>query len=259
MAKTKSTIGNLIDGLQSDLSNYSTQRSIPDIVTFVESKEWLGLPYHPSNPINLFPMQKIMLKVFYKGTEGNENIILTEEELKLCESIGLDNPEKGDFIKKYQSDVQFRELVLVWGRRCISENSILINPEDGSLNKIGDLWDKGIKKIDSWTYDKNNNKMIRTQDAEIIYQGERECFELVSSSGHKIECTNNHPFLTPRGWVKLEDLDIKKDTIAICEKVYIQKDNNVLEKDTILIKNNNLDNAPFSFYNIKSIDFCGKK
>jgi len=60
---------------------------------------------------------------------------------------------------------------------------------------------------------------VRIKDSEIVFQGERDCYELTTSSGHKIECTKNHPFLTRRGWVKLEDLDIESDNVAIVEEI----------------------------------------
>lgn len=118
MAKTKdTTIGNLIDTLKVDLDSYHSKVDIPDIITFVESKEWLGICHHPTNPINLFPVQKIMLKTFYRGSIGNENLKLTEEEIKKLNELGLNNDDNGSVIEKYNSDNLFRELVLVWGRR----------------------------------------------------------------------------------------------------------------------------------------------
>jgi hypothetical protein len=116
MAKKK-TVSDFIDDLKVDINAQSQTVKMPDIITFVESKEWLGLPYHPSNPLTLFPVQKIMLKVLYRGSIGNENLQLTEEELDLCKKLGLEDPDRGAFLQKYQSDVLFRELVLVWGRR----------------------------------------------------------------------------------------------------------------------------------------------
>ena len=57
MAKKKQqSIGDLIEDIQADLS-VSIKRDIPDIITFVEDQEWLGMPFHPSNPLNLFSMQ----------------------------------------------------------------------------------------------------------------------------------------------------------------------------------------------------------
>ena len=89
---------------------------MPDIITFCEDKEYLGLPYLPS-PICLYPSQKIVLKAFYRGSKGNEKIKLTDEEIDLCKQWGLDNDENGNLLGKYVTDKTFRELVLVWGRR----------------------------------------------------------------------------------------------------------------------------------------------
>ena len=119
MAKTKEkkqSIGDLISEIQEDL-NKDVKREIPDIITFVESQEWLGIPFHPSNPLDLFSMQKIMLKVFYRGTIGNEDIELTEQEIALVEEAGLNEDDKGNFLDKYSNAELFKELVLVWGRR----------------------------------------------------------------------------------------------------------------------------------------------
>ncbi len=117
MAKVKQkSVGDLINEIQSDLAE-TTKRDIPDIVTFVESAEWLGLSERENNPIDLFPMQKIMLKTFYRGTIGNENLELTELELQVLEDTGLTDDDKGNVVGKYYSGNLFRELVLVWGRR----------------------------------------------------------------------------------------------------------------------------------------------
>ena len=89
---------------------------IPSITEFVESPKYLGLSAY-SPPVILFPMQHIMLKVFYRGTVGNENLTLTEDEIALLQYHGLTGEDRGDVVGKYLSDVKFRELVLVWGRR----------------------------------------------------------------------------------------------------------------------------------------------
>ncbi len=117
MAKNKKqSVADLIDDLQFEINSQCAQVEIPDIITFVESAEWLGLP-HQANKIDLFPMQKIMLKAFYRGSKGNENLKLTSLELNLLQIQGLNNDEKGNVIEKYNNGQLFRELVLVWGRR----------------------------------------------------------------------------------------------------------------------------------------------
>jgi hypothetical protein len=92
---------------------------VPDIMEFIESPDYLGLSHYEPTPIELFPFQKIALKAFYRGTKGNENLRLTDEEIQLCKDHGLDDPdfEQGDLLKKYESGNLFQELVLVWGRR----------------------------------------------------------------------------------------------------------------------------------------------
>ncbi len=194
------------------------QGHIPDIITFCESPEYLGLP-HLSNPINLYPAQRIILKVFYRGSLGNEEIQLTKKEIKLCQEWGLNCEDNGDILRKYSSNEMLRELVLVWGRRCISEDMTLIDPKDGSINKIGELYDACKKNIDSWTYNEETKQMEIIKNADIIEQGIREVFKLTTNSGHEIEVTANHPFLTQRGWIKLEDINIEKDRVAIVESV----------------------------------------
>ena len=115
MAK-KQSVGDLINEIQLDI-NSTTKKEIPDIITFVEDLEWLGITSHPSNPLSLYPMQKIMLKVFYRGTIGNEDLELTETEIALIEEAGLNEDDKGNFLDKYSNAELFKELVLVWGRR----------------------------------------------------------------------------------------------------------------------------------------------
>lgn len=108
----------LVDDLKNDIALSSTKTNIfiPDIITFCNSKKYLGLPLL-SNPVLLYPAQQIMLKAFYRGSLGNENLTLTEEEIQLCKEWGLTSEDKGNVLDKYYNNTIFRELVLVWGRR----------------------------------------------------------------------------------------------------------------------------------------------
>ena len=115
--KTKQSVADLIDELQMEIDSNEGPVQIPDIITFVESPDWLGLPHHDTNPINLFDMQRIMLKCFYRGSIGNEDLELTEREVEILENLGLNSDENGHVLDKYDNGELFRELVLVWGRR----------------------------------------------------------------------------------------------------------------------------------------------
>ena len=104
MAKnTKKSVSDLIDDISNDIEIIEDEKEIPDIITFVESEEWLGLPTHPTNPITIYPMQRIMLKTFYRGSEGNKNLELTEREIEICKDSRLDNDDRGDLLSKYNS------------------------------------------------------------------------------------------------------------------------------------------------------------
>jgi hypothetical protein len=102
------------------ISNSSEDTSIPDIITFVDDDRYLGLG-SPRNKIRLYTAQRVILKAFYRGSRGNENLQLTEEEIEWCKKNGLTdgNPDHGcgDILGKIATNHQFRELVLVWGRR----------------------------------------------------------------------------------------------------------------------------------------------
>lgn len=82
---------------------------IPDIIEFIYSKKYLG---YTSRGIQLFPIQTIILKCFYRGQLGNENLKLTDEEIEILKREHMDG-----VLEKYDSDEIFRELVLVLGRR----------------------------------------------------------------------------------------------------------------------------------------------
>jgi hypothetical protein len=122
--KKASPIAASLAALREELENevggsVASSGRIPDIMEFIESPDYLGMSHYEPTPIELFPFQKIALKAFYRGTKGNEDLKLTDEELALCREHGLDDPnfDQGDLLKKYESGNLFQELVLVWGRR----------------------------------------------------------------------------------------------------------------------------------------------
>lgn len=110
-------LGDLRKVIETTSLSSNIKRYIPSIEEFIDSEDYLGLPHRSPQPINLFPMQRIALKAFYRGSEGNENLKLSDEEMKLCRDLELDDEDNGDFIEKYESGNLFTEMVLVWGRR----------------------------------------------------------------------------------------------------------------------------------------------
>lgn len=101
---------NIISSMRDGISQY-VERKIPDIMTFVNDPEWLGLG------LDLYPIQQIALKCFYRGSQGNENLELNQAELNLLKRLGCDGPSRGNVLEKYNSKETFKDLVLIWGRR----------------------------------------------------------------------------------------------------------------------------------------------
>jgi len=113
-------LSTLLENVQSSFNAESSECVVPDIITFCEDSKYLGLKtfnQHQEVMTDLYPMQKIILKIFYRGSRGNENLELTPDEIQYCRDINLDDGDHGDALNKYFTKSRFRDLVLVWGRR----------------------------------------------------------------------------------------------------------------------------------------------
>lgn len=198
----------LLEKIKTVVKSQTNKQYVPNIIEFCESGQYLDLA------VNLYPMQRIILKTFYKGQPGNENIDLTEQEIQLLFELKLDG-----VLEKYYSGVLFRELILVLGRRCVSENTTILLAS-GECRKIGELWDSGIKKIDVISLDETDYNFYKSPKSEIILNGIKPTYEIKLNDGRCIETTGNHPFLTVEGWKKCEDLTMQ-DRVAVPSKITI--------------------------------------
>jgi len=101
--------------IETDTNDTNEKNYIPDIITFCNSPDYLNLS---ERGVSLRPFQEIILKIFYRGSVGNEHLVLTKEEIQRCKDHGLFDGDRGDPLNKYYESNTFRELVLVWGRRA---------------------------------------------------------------------------------------------------------------------------------------------
>lgn len=145
----KYDLGEVLQQLKTSIQEQgkvSTKGKIPSIIEFVEKDEYLGF-----NSMNIFlhPFQQIILKLFYRGSIGNEDLTLSDEEIQLCKRYGCDEEDNGNLIEKLNNGEIFRELVLVWGRRsgkdflcsiiALYESLKLMEVEGGDPYKIYNL------------------------------------------------------------------------------------------------------------------------
>tara|TARA_B100000614_G_scaffold262909_1_gene300774 strand:+ start:237067 stop:240150 length:3084 start_codon:yes stop_codon:yes gene_type:complete len=239
MAKKKksddlqSILRNLQQHVKTENAKFNLSK-LPSIIEFVENKEWLGMK-HYAQPVKLRPMQLVLLKCFYRGSPGNEDLALTEDEIQLIKESGLTTDESGDVLAKWAEGEIFRELILVWGRRCLSEDATIFDPTQGRTTRLGELWNNGETDVVSLSYDENEERMRIMTDCELLSNGVRPVFRLRTRSGHEIEATDNHPMLTNEGWKEVKDLK-EGNLVAIAPKVPFFGDRKDLsEKEAALL------------------------
>ena len=207
---TTNDILDMLDKIKFEIKAQSKEQYIPDIIEFCESKHYLDLSAHGTT---LYSIQKIILKTFYRGQPGNENLKLDATELQLLFALKLN-----DVIDKYHSGHLFKELVLVLGRRCVSEDTMIFDANSGESKSISD-WHNEDGKLDVWTYNEQYKK-FEINHAKTLKQGSRKCFRVTLSNGDYIDCTSNHPLLTPSGWKQIKEL---KPGDMIAQNNYIPK------------------------------------
>jgi hypothetical protein len=123
--KKKDPLSTMIDEVIFDAAtDAAKERAVVDIITFCEGREYLDL-LSQDPPFELWPMQRIVLKLFYRGTRGNESLEVTDEEIGLLEDIAREEDldymeEYGGFwqvVEKYRRRHLHNILLLVMGRR----------------------------------------------------------------------------------------------------------------------------------------------
>jgi hypothetical protein len=219
-----------------EIVNQDDRYKIVDIMEFCNGKQYLDIP---GNGLKLFPGQSVILKAFYKGTTGNEDIKLDQEEWEWLyarqEDIEIDGVtyERNlrDVIKKIHEKEKdetykpFTQLVLVLGRRgtkCHEENQI-ISTTEGSIT-FRELMERKLdgEKIGICTYDPLTLKRSITYDIQLEENGVVECFSLETKRGIREVASWNHPYLVWRdNWdkpqfVKMSEL-MEGDRIAVAE------------------------------------------
>jgi len=101
--------------------------------------------------------------------------------------------------------------------KCISEGT-KIQLADGTQKNIEDIRNNDlIFSVD------DNYKMTKQKVLGCMYQGEKQTFLLRTRTGREIFATKNHPFLTPTGWKKLEDIK-PDDYIAVPKNYKVESD-----------------------------------
>ncbi len=81
---------------------------------------------------------------------------------------------------------------------------------DGSVKALSEVVEGDVIK----SYDEQLKAFVDVSVTKVIDQGVRECIKLEFDDGNHIICTDDHLFLTQRGWVKAAELEHEDDLVS---------------------------------------------
>jgi replicative DNA helicase len=100
---------------------------------------------------------------------------------------------------------------------CLTAGTRILRADTGSEVSLGELLASGERNIPVWSVDDKLRLVPRTM-THAFPSGIKEVFRVRLASGHVIEATGNHPFLTLDGWRPLSELAVKS-RVAIPRQV----------------------------------------
>jgi hypothetical protein len=90
---------------------------------------------------------------------------------------------------------------------CLTGDTKIITRDKTGMQRSTQINKLNKHNPEVLTYNKNTKKFeFKTYDKQIKTKIDAEIFELELENGQTIKCTDDHPFLTQRGWVRLKDL-----------------------------------------------------
>ena len=111
------------------------------------------------------------------------------------------------------------QLVVVAARpgigKCLAAETVVVEAGSGERVRIDEFVRRGRDGVDLRIHTLDASYRLRTvRPSDFVPNGRRDVFALTTRTGRRIRATANHPFLTLRGWVPLEELS-PADRIAV--------------------------------------------
>jgi len=188
----------------------------PDILEFITCKE-------NDKDITNFNISVALTDDFMKRLERNEEYDLidphtkkavrrlnTKEVFNLIVKQAHKNGEPGiifiDRMNEFNPTLQLGQYEST--NPCISADSLI--PTERGLISMGKL---------SQDYPNGGIGILNSigffNPTRIFSTGIKKIFKITTKAGYELKATANHPILTKRGWVRVEDLEIGKDEVQI--------------------------------------------
>ena len=90
--------------------------------------------------------------------------------------------------------------------KCVHEDTLIVDPALGVPRTIREVYEGGPADhvgVTTWSKGRGvHNELITAK----VDTGRKECFRFVTRSGRSITVTPEHPFLTPEGWKRADEM-----------------------------------------------------
>jgi replicative DNA helicase len=90
---------------------------------------------------------------------------------------------------------------------CLTADTRVVRADTGAEVTMGELLATGERDIPVWAVD-NQLQIVEATMSYVFASGVKPVFELQLASGRRVRGSGNHPFRTPEGWRRLEELEV---------------------------------------------------
>lgn len=106
--------------------------------------------------------------------------------------------------------------------KCVPGDALIYDHTTKKRRNVKEIFESGdLPRVSAAYREATEKRVVFADTSHVVENGVREVFEIKLRSGRKVSATSNHPFLTQRGWVKLEDLH-KTDWLAVPRKFGVE-------------------------------------
>jgi replicative DNA helicase len=100
---------------------------------------------------------------------------------------------------------------------CLTAGTRVLRADTGLLVSLGELLEQGATDVPVATWDPERGMAVGRM-THVFPSGVKPAFRLELASGRQVEASANHPFLTPDGWRRLDELAVGA-VVAVPERL----------------------------------------